>query len=155
AIIGIFGGGISGSFNQSARERKAIEDVSKYYNSFTAKNLLNNNIYASRVKSATSLVDKATSEGDKVGGAIGERMGTVAKIERDYAFGGVKEGAEDYKAYMYSSIEQIKEDLGLDQESAIEWIEEKASEYSKLADEYVKNREFAEAFIGSNDVAEF
>jgi hypothetical protein len=157
AIIGLFGGGFASGFryNNSANQRKSIENLTKTYNSFTSNNVLNNIIYNNKAKAAAEMVDQAMQNGDAIGGEVGNDAALVAKIERDYSFEGVKQGVKDFEAFLYSSKEQLMTELGLSEKDADAFIKEQVGKYQEFSDEYVKNREFAEAVFGTREFAEF
>jgi len=155
-IIGILGGAVStrGRFNELSSERQAIDDALTYQNGLTKPMIVQKLISGNKIQNAQENAEVAQQQNDLPGEVLANRSAIVAAVERDYVFQGVEEGIKDFTTAIKSyPTEQLQEDLGISVEEVEDWKAEKINEYTTVAKEHSKNLQFAQALLGTSDIA--
>src|SRR5690606_4995017 len=165
-IIGLLGGGATslstgqGLFDGVGAERRNVESFVNYRNQFTnqlsAKMLEERLIANNRIQKATESREKAQAENDLTGEIISDQEVMIASIERDFSFQGIEQGIEDFQAGLVTvNNAELAKELGIEESSVEDWKELKLTEYTNMAQDYSRNRRYAEALLGSYDAKEF
>lgn len=156
-IIGLLFGGAQTrfKFDEVSQRVKDIKTQAEVYNTIPSEHLMYNTVFSDKTRKSAEMAKEAARKGDIVGVEVANDLSVVAKIERDYMFGGVQQGVRDYRAYLETQLETIKDELGVDQATAEDIINQATTEYQNTAEAYERNRNFAEATFGNRDIVEF
>lgn len=160
-LIGVLGGAVQtgGRFNEISQEREQIQSAVDYSNKFTTDNHIDNVITNNKMQFAQEQKEQAISKNDLVGEIIADNQSGIARIDRDYAIGGVEEGYNDFKLQVDAiNPEDLAKELGFGTspeaiEQAKEFKVEKVKEYRNLVDRHTKNLQYAEALLGETNFA--
>lgn len=159
-IIGVLGGGASsissgqGLFNEVGQERAFIEDRVNYRNQFTSKNVIERFKANNKIFEANRRSEKAKQANDLTNELLSERDVMIASIERDYHFEGLSEGFETFSTAMQGVDNSlIAEEMGISEEEAQQWKDDKVAKYSQISNDYSKNKRFAESLLGTGQIA--
>ncbi len=161
-LIGILGGSVGGAvrkyqggdFFESEAELKEVQKNVDYANALTTEMHINNVIASNKIQGAQEKKDEAIRNGDAVAEVLSDRESNVAKIERDFAIGGVEEGFNDFSLQIRAVDEEyLAKELEIPQEEVKAWKAEKIQEYKTTMDNHVKNLRYAEALLGEKDFA--
>lgn len=157
AIIGLFGGGVSGSFTANSRKRKVIEQYSEYLNkegnSYASQRFADKLAMLNRINKAGQLQDEADNRGDLTGSHLSRRQAIMSQVDFHNKYGMLEEGRMDFEAALAAADNQkMAEEAGISIEEVSEFKKKLLDEYTQIQDSYTKNKEFADAVLGQGQL---
>lgn len=159
-LIGVFGGGISGSlsgqglFNEAGIQRQNIQNAVNYYNEFHVENLIDAQKANSRIYQAIEKSEQANKRGDVVGQIQADREIMIATLERQANLGGIDFSVGQYETAMNATpTNELSAELGLSEEEAEQWKAQRIQEYKNLANDYQAYNNFTNSLLGDVKIA--
>lgn len=159
-LIGVFGGGISGAlsgqglFNETAIDRRNVENAVNYYNEFHVANLIDAQKANSRIYQAIEKSEEANKRGDVVGQIQADREAMIATLERQSNLGGIEFSVSQYQTAMNATpVNELAQELGVTEEEAEQWKSQRIEEYKELASDYDAYNSFTNSLLGDVRIA--
>lgn len=156
-IVGLFGGGVSGSFTSYNRALKGEQQYADAINDkHVGTQILTDKMFAQNQITKANLDEmEAVRRGDKVGEENARRRAILSSVRVHEKYDRLDQSYEDFKTSVeLVDSQQVADEQGIDVEDVNAYKEAVIAEYKKIQDTYASNIEFARYIVGSGDATQ-